>query len=276
MVVKAASRVAKERPGYLKLAFGFLFDEELSIYSAALSFNVILSLIPFLMLGFYFVSFFPQFGEFFDKFRSFLFQNIAAVDPKKIEKYLQIFMSNYKKLGLIGLFATLYTNFIFLRMFDTIAQKIFGCGYRNTLSTLSVYSLLFLSLCVAISIPIALLVGIKLIDASISINIFPIQLFISAFLIFKVIPNRHIDTRNAVTASIIATVLIEALRVIFIYYVFYSKAYLTIYGSFATLFLFFLWISVSAQLFLLCMKFCAHLQNSSPTSKTTPKVTSKK
>lgn len=256
----------KTTNGYIRSAIDFVFDRELSIYSSGLSFNVILAIIPFMMIGFYIASFFPMFTEVFEKFRAFLFENIAAVNPETIENYLSTFMSNYQKLGLIGIVAALYTNYIFLSMFDNIAQKIFGCESRSLISALIVYLLVFLALCMAISLPIVALVLVHYIDSTLSIDIFPVQLFLATYLVFKYIPNRQMDTTNAITSSIISTILIEALRIGFVYYVFYTKAYLTIYGSFATLFLFFLWVSVSSQLFLLCMKFCAYLQNSTETS----------
>ena len=262
------------QPNYIKRAYDFVFDKELSIYSAALSFNVIFALIPFLMLGFYAASFFPAFAEYYEKFREFLFSNIAAIEPSVIEQYLNVFTSNYEKIGLIGLFTALYANFIFLSMFDTVAQKIFGCESRGMLASAAIYTVVFLALVFCISIPIVLLVLIHYFDGSILFDIFPMQLFLSAFIIFKYIPHRHIDAKNAIISAIVATVLIELLRSVFVYYVVYSKAYLTIYGSFATLFLFFAWVNVSAHLFLLCMKFCANLQNN--TTSQTPKQTRKK
>ncbi len=253
----------KETKSFVARSIEFIFDKELSIYSAGLSFNIIFAVIPFLMLGFYITSFFPIFTEYIIKVREFLLENIVAIEPQTIETYLSTFMNNYQKIGLIGLVTALYTNYIFLSMFDTIAQKIFACQGRKILSSIWIYIVVFTLLCFVISVPIGILVALEYLGSTIQFDIFPIQLFLSALVIFKHIPNRHIDTKNAVTSAIVATILIEALRNVFVYYVVYTKAYLTIYGSFAVLFLFFAWINISAHLFLLTMKFCAQLQDSS-------------
>jgi|GEM_PF-1676571 len=251
--------------GLIKSAVNFVFDQELPIYSAALSFNIIFAIIPFLMLGFYAASFFPFFAEFFGKLREFLVDNIVMFDENSVSAYINSFMHNYQEIGIIGLIFAIYTNYVFLHMYDNIAQKIFGCVHRDKLKAVTLYTILFFVIAIVIYLPIGALLAVHYLDAELSIDIFPIQLFLSAFVILKYIPNRYISYTNAVTAAIVATILIEGLRSIFVYYVLYSKSYLTIYGSFATLFLFFVWINVSAHLFLLCMKFCAYLQNASMT-----------
>lgn len=245
----------------IRLLFDFLFDKELSIYSAALSFNIIFAFIPFLMLGFYIASFMPFFGDYILKVRSFLIENIAAVDQHTVEQYLQIFISNYEKIGLIGLLSALYANYIFLNMFDTVAQKVYKCEYRGAFASIFTYLIVFTLITAVISIPMFLLVWLGSIGNVTQADIFPIQLFLCSFTIFKIIPNRQINYINAITAAIVSTAVIEALRSVFVYYIFYTKSYLTIYGSFATLFLFFVWINISSHLLLMSMKFCAYLQD---------------
>jgi len=245
-------------------------DKDLSLYSASLSFNIFFTLIPFLMLGFYITTFLPFFADYYEEFRGFLVDNFVTVEEDQVNEYITLFMQNYQKIGLVGLFAALYTNYTFISSFDHIAQKVFVCTERTTTELLARYGIIFLLIALTISIPLAGIVALKYFGFDLGFDIFPIQLFLSGLIIFKLIPNRHIDYQNAVVASIIATALIELLRMAFIGYVIHSKSYTTIYGSFATLFLFFMWINISNYIFLLSMKICAYLQNHSVGETGTP------
>jgi membrane protein len=257
-----------EKLGLLKNIGGFLVDRDLSLYSASLSFNIFFTLIPFLMLGFYIATFLPFFAESFEAFRGFLVENFVAIEEDHVNEYITLFMQNYQEIGIIGFFAALYTNYSFISSFDHIAQKVFVCEQRTTSKLLARYGVIFVLIILTISIPLTALVALKYFGVTLGFDIFPLQLFLSGLIIFKLIPNRHIDYQNAITASIVSTVLIELLRMAFIGYVMHSKSYATIYGSFAALFLFFMWINISNYIFLLSMKICAFLQNHSASDTT--------
>jgi membrane protein len=258
-----------EKLTLLKKIGAFLVDKDLSLYSASLSFNIFFTLIPFLALGFYVATFLPFFAESFEAFRAFLVENFVTIEEDQVNEYITLFMQNYQEIGVIGFFAALYTNYSFISSFDHIAQKVFVCEERTAAKLLARYATIFILIALIISIPLAGLVALKYFGLSLGFDIFPVQLFLSGLIIFKLIPNRHIDYQNAITASIVATALIELLRVAFIGYVMHSKSYATIYGSFAALFLFFMWINISNYIFLLSMKICAFLQNHSVSEQNT-------
>ncbi|WP_268745743.1 YhjD/YihY/BrkB family envelope integrity protein [Taylorella equigenitalis] len=69
--------------------------------------------------------------------------------------------------------------------------------------------------------------------------------FISFSLIYKIVPNRQVHWKDALIGGATAALLFEGLKLGFAYYISRFPSYTLIYGTFATIPLFLLWIYIS-------------------------------
>ena len=74
----------------------------------------------------------------------------------------------------------------------------------------------------------------------------PVILTTLAFsLLFRVVPNRHVPLRHAVIGGVVAAMAFETMNRIFAYYIAHFPSYKLVYGAFASIPVFLLWIYLS-------------------------------
>ena len=73
------------------------------------------------------------------------------------------------------------------------------------------------------------------------------------FVLFKISANVYISTKNTLLSSLFTALLWSLCKWGFVYYVFYNKAYLTLYGSFSILLFLFIWVYLSWAILLFGM-----------------------
>lgn len=73
------------------------------------------------------------------------------------------------------------------------------------------------------------------------------------FMLFKISANTKISNKNTLISSLITALLWSICKWGFVYYVFYNKAYLTLYGSFSILLFLFIWVYLSWAILLFGM-----------------------
>ena len=89
------------------------------------------------------------------------------------------------------------------------------------------------------------------------LSIFPYLIIWGLFFITYIISaNTKIETKAAAISSFVASLIWYVSKSLFVYYVIYSKTYLTIYGSSSVILFFFLWIYISWIIFLYGLKLC--------------------
>ena len=71
------------------------------------------------------------------------------------------------------------------------------------------------------------------------------------FLVYKIVPHRHVPWRHAVVGSAVAAVLFDAAKELFAVYVRHATTYSLVYGAFAALPLFLIWLELSWMVALL-------------------------
>lgn len=79
------------------------------------------------------------------------------------------------------------------------------------------------------------------------------------FLVYRIIPNRHVPARHALAGGILAAVAFEAMKSVFAAYIRAVPTYQLVYGAFASIPIFLLWIYLSWLVVLLGAEFTASL-----------------
>ncbi|MCH9741069.1 MAG: YihY family inner membrane protein [Epsilonproteobacteria bacterium] len=241
-----------------------LFDDKLSYYSASLSFYTLFSIIPLLVIVLSIFTNLPIFDSIYTNIQAMLFENLMPTHSQEILTYINGFVENSGKLGVVGVVYVLFASMMFFKNYDYIVNDIFESEQRGFWSSLSIYwtlvtltpIMLVLSFYLSTQIQqfldkSQLTAGIELLGMLPFIIIWGIF-----FLTYKISANADVSNLAAVISSFIASLAWYLAKMGFIFYVLHNKTYLSIYGSLSILLFFFLWIYISWAIFLHGLKFC--------------------
>ena len=219
--------------------------DEITVYSAAMSFYTIFSLIPILLLVLSIFASTPFFSEFYERLQNFLISNLLPSNKEQFKNYLDIFLSNSSKMGFIGGIYIIITSILFFDNYETIISKIFGQDKRNFWEKLKLYWTMITLFPVLFSI--ALYLSIKL-EFFLHISFAFLLPFVIIWLIFFLAYKLTLEVKSEISpliVSFLTTALFFVAKNIFIYYVLVNKTYKSLYGSISILMFLFLWIYIN-------------------------------
>ncbi len=248
----------------LRVFIDSFVDKELTLFAASLSFYTIFTIIPLLLIMLTLVTSLPSFAENYESIKTFIFSNLMPVNSEAIMGYIDGFLENSAKMGVIGLAMILVASLLFFKNFEYIANRIFHAKSRTLWESVTTYWTMLTLTPIALGVSFYITGYIATLMASNSLtsgfNILPLvpYLIIWAlfFLIFQIGPNAKINTKASFISSLIISVIFSVSKNAFIYYVFMNKSYATMYGSFAIVMFLFLWIYVSWIIFIYGLKLC--------------------
>lgn len=239
-------------------------DKELTFFAASLSFYTIFIIIPLLLITMTLLTSLPSFTEYYGAIKIFIFSNLMPVNSEIFVGYMDDFIKNSAKMGIVGLAMILVSSLLFFKDFEYIANKIFHAKPRTLWESITTYwTMLTLT-------PIALGVSFFITGYVVSLaskneltsglNILPwvpyIIIWALFFLIFQIAANTKINPKASLISSFIVSIIFSISKNSFIQYVFYNKSYTTIYGSFSIIMFLFLWIYLSWIIFIYGLKLC--------------------
>ncbi len=263
----------------LRELFWRIYDEDITLYASSLSFHTIFSIIPLLLVSFSIFIRLPSFQESYTKIKHFIFSNLIPAQHESISSYLDTFLQNSSKLGLIGFVFVLFASIMFFINYEYIVNKIFHTKPRGFWSSITLYWTLMTLAPIGLALSFYLSTKLQhLLNSSNYTNwidilsIFPYLIIWLIFLItYKISSTAPVDTKAAIISSFIASSLWDISKNFFVYYVVYNKTYTTIYGSFSAILFFFLWIYISWIIYLYGLKLCYIInQYTSNTSQESP------
>ena len=251
---------------YKKILIFFkkIYDENITLYASSLSFHTIFSIIPLLLVSFSLFTKMPSFNEYYEKIKEFIFSNLMPTHQETVTKYLESFLQNSEKLGIIGFVFVIFASLMFFQNYEFIVNKIFKTKQRGIWQSITTYWTLVTLGPIALALSFYLSNQIqKLLNQFEYTNwinflsIFPYLIIWGLFFITYIISaNTKIEAKSAAISSFVASLIWYIGKGLFVYYVVYSKTYLTIYGSSSVILFFFLWIYISWIIFLYGLKLC--------------------
>ena len=223
-----------------------------------LTFTTLLALVPLLTIAFALFAAFPVFEDWSNAFKVFLLTTLVPeMGGKIITVYMQQFADNAAKLTVIGLVFLALTALALMLTIERVFNVIWRVPRpRPIAQRLIIYWA-------------ALTLGPILIGASLSLTSWlvtqsvtmtretkdlhtvllktvPILLNVAAFaLLYFLIPNRRVAAKDALIGGAVAAVAFELMKRLFALYIQLVPTYALIYGAFATLPIFLLWIHLS-------------------------------
>jgi membrane protein len=240
--------------------------------AASLTFTTLLALVPLVTIVLNIVGKFPAFAGLIAKVRDFITANLLPQSSAKlIGVYMQQFSDNASRLTLLGGFFLAVTAIMLLYTIDRTFNRVWRVSrprplLRRALGYLSV--LLVWPLFIGFSLTLTSYLLSFSLDATKSmpvvklflLGLLPLLLTTLAFswLYFK-IPNRAVRFSHALIGGTIAALLFELMKRGFATYVTNFPTYKLIYGAFASLPVFLLWLYLSWVVILLGAEIAASL-----------------
>jgi len=225
---------------------------EITLYSAALSFYTIFSLVPLILIVLTIFANTPFFAEFYSKLEHFISSNLMPTNQEVISEYLKNFLQNSGKMGIVGGFYILITSVLFFDNYETIIAKIFNQEKRNLWEKIKLYwtmlTLFPIMFAGAMFMSIKLQFFFEHSTITSWINFAKIAPFLIIWLTFFLsykMTLQNEKTLSAVISSFMVTITFFISKNVFIYYVLINKTYTTIYGSISLLMFLFLWIYIN-------------------------------
>jgi membrane protein len=251
----------------LKKIFQHFFKTQCLDSASVLSFSTILALVPTLALMLSIFSISPYFQTLQVEFEQFLFKNLLPENHQIIETYLHKFIAQTSQLTSISLIFLVISAILLFFEIDKKINSIWDFNYkRYWLKGLSSYILLLffgpLLLSFFLFISSYLTINNHLLNANLLSFISGVMGFT---LFFIITPIAKIKFINAFKAGIITAIGLEILKLAIAIYIANFPSYQIIYGAFATIPLFILWIYAVWLVILFgatcCYQFESHKKN---------------
>jgi membrane protein len=234
------------------------FDEERCLQiGSSLTFTALLAIVPIITVALTMMSAFPVFRELMLNIETFLVANMLPESAESIAAYAEKFAENAARLTAVGILFLFVTAMIVLNTIDRAFNQIWRVPRpRTTIQRVFIYWAI-------------LTVGPVLIGASLSLTswlvsqslglvkdlplageallkVVPIGLTGLAFsLLYFAMPNRRVLVRDALSGGFLAALAFEWMKHGFALYIAHFPTHTVIYGAFASVPIFLLWIYLS-------------------------------
>ncbi|MEJ2122432.1 MAG: YihY family inner membrane protein, partial [Alphaproteobacteria bacterium] len=235
----------------------FVADRCLSV-AASLSYTTLLSIVPLVAVGLAAFSAFPVFEGAQETLQKFLFQNFVPAASEIVRQQITKFVANTGQLTAIGIIILVVTALMLLSTIEEAFNVIwrqsesrsFGVRFLTYWAILTLTPLLIGgSLAVSSYIFTATeVLKIEILQGPVGffLRLLPFLLSVIAFaLIYIIMPNRRVDWRHALAGSLVAAVLFQILKFLFVLYVTNFPSFETIDGAVAAMPLFLIWMYVT-------------------------------
>ncbi|MGA8862570.1 MAG: YihY family inner membrane protein [Gallionella sp.] len=242
--------------------------------AASLTFTTLLSLVPLMTIALIMFSAFPVFESFSVNIKTYLLENLMPETAGVvITRYMQQFTESAARLTTVGIGFLGLTAMLMMLTIDHAFNVIWRVTRpRPLVNRLVIYwavltlapilvgaSLSLTSWLVGMSMGYANHIPLFGIEA---LKILPVLFTTLAFtLMFRLVPNRYVPRRHALTGAFVAAVLFETMNRIFGYYVSNFPTYKLVYGAFASVPIFLMWIYLSWLTILLGAEITASLSH---------------
>ena len=229
-------------------------DDRLFESAGALSFTTVFAVVPLSMVVFGILSAFPMFQDWNKQLSDYIFSNFVPSSARAVEKYLQQFSENTKKLTTAGVIALVVSVLVTLTSVEATFNRIWRVKTaRPKFSRFLVYwTVLTLGALVAAT-SLALssqFFALAIFETapgraveSMMLRLAPMAIELLAFAtIFRVVPHRTIKWRHALAGAMLSVLLFELVKWGIGLYLGSFSSYQKIYGPLAFVPVSLLWV----------------------------------
>ena len=230
------------------------FDEERVPQAASsMTFTTLLALVPVLTVMVAVASIFPVFDRWSDSFVAFVNQTIVPQGADMVFDYINAFRDQAGKLTAIGSVMLVVTSLMLIRTIDNTFNRIWRVNtQRPWMMQFLVYWALLTFGPLSLGVGISVMVGSVQESALASSQWMGVlrtagTLFFVTLLLwglYRFVPNRFVPARQAFVGALITAFCLETARFLFAWYMGNFDGYRSIYGAFAAVPFFLLWLNL--------------------------------
>jgi len=226
--------------------------------AASLTFTTLLSLVPMITIALTMFSAFPVFENFSAQIKVYLLNNLMPdVAGKIITQYMRQFTESAMRLTALGIAFLAVTAMLMMLTIDHAFNTIWRVARpRPLLKRLVVYWAVLTLAPLLIGASLSLtswLVGLSMGYAKHIpvfgvgvLKILPVLFTTLAFaMLFRLVPNRYVPHTHAFIGAFVAALVFESMNRVFGYYISHFPTYKLVYGAFASMPIFLMWIYLS-------------------------------
>jgi len=229
-------------------------NEQYTYRASALAYTSLLALVPLLFVFFFLMSVFPVFSHSIILGENYIYKNFLPAAASSIISYLQNFMQQAAKLPSFSILFLFITTLLLVATIEETLNDIWHADYRKGLMK---YVVIFGYWIVFLFIP--LLIGIGIFIISFLLDLFNISttttiltLYVVPFiidvlfltLVYVFVPHKNVNWVDAFLGAGIAAFLFEIAKTMFAFYLIQFPSYSLIYGTFAALPIFLIWLYI--------------------------------
>jgi membrane protein len=235
-----------------------LQEDRCTQMAASLTFTTLLSVVPLITIALTLLSAFPVFSEYSTHIKEFILTNMMPeTGGRIITRYMEQFAESASRLTAVGLVFLAVTAMLLMLTIDNAFNMIWRVSRpRSLLQRVLVYwavitlapllvggSLSLTSWLVGFSSDHAQRIPSFGMDV---LKILPVLMTTAAFtLLFRVVPNRFVPMGHAIIGGLIAAVAFESMNRAFAFYISHFPTYKLVYGAFASVPIFLMWVYFS-------------------------------
>ena len=230
-------------------------EERVPQAAASMTFTTLLALVPVLTVMVAVASIFPIFDRWSDSFVSFVNQTIVPQGADMVFDYIDAFRDQANRLTAIGSVMLVVTSLMLIRTIDNAFNRIWRVNTQRPwmMQFLVYWALLTFG-------PLSLGVGISFMVGSVQDSVLSsgaqqwtdalktaVRLaFMTVLLwgLYRFVPNRFVPARQAFVGALITAFCLETARFLFTWYMGNFDGYRSIYGAFAAVPFFLLWLNL--------------------------------
>lgn len=227
--------------------------------AASLTFTTLLSLVPLVTIALTVIAAFPAFADMSAQFKAFMLANLVPASAAKVlSVYMVQFSENAARLTALGFVFLALAAFALMHTINSAFNDIWHVSkQRPLLRRLVIYWVVLTvgpllvggSLSVTSYLASASLGLVKhapLLDM-LALHMTPLLLTTVALaLLYRMLPGRHVPWTHALIGAVVAGALFELMKnKLFAAYIVHFASYQLVYGAFASLPIFLLWIYLS-------------------------------
>jgi membrane protein len=235
-----------------------LQEDRCTQMAASLTFTTLLSVVPLITIALTLFSAFPVFSEYSTHIKEFILTNmVPETGGRIITRYMEQFAESASRLTAVGIVFLAVTAMLLMLTIDNAFNMIWRVSRpRSLLQRVLVYwavltlapllvggSLSLTSWLVGFSAGYAQQIPAVSLDV---LKVIPVVMTTAAFtLLFRVVPNRFVPMRHAIIGGLIAAVAFESMNRAFAFYISHFPTYKLVYGAFASVPIFLMWVYFS-------------------------------
>lgn len=248
---------------FIKLFILRFQQNKIAVYAGYLTYSTLLAIVPLVVVVFSVFTLLPIFSEATELLKGFVYDNFAPNAGDTVQQYLDLFVDNSKKMGIISILGLVVIAVMLISSIDNALNDI----WHNTKKRSIIISFI-IYVCVLIFSPI-------LAGASIAISsyLFSLELFHSGGIfsighhllkltpfgliwlmfsfVYTIVPNTKVKFSHSAIGGLIAGLFFTLGKDTFIWYISTFPSYQAIYGVLAIIPIMIVWIHLSWQVVLL-------------------------